>query len=824
MIAILALLSLLATLVGGPWLQVAQQSGPNGPGQQSPAGGGPAPQPAPTGLQMNARAGLDGIARVGAWVPVEVEFTNQGDDVEGEVQVRVEDARRQGVYGRAPTVYTLPVSLPPRSHKRLLMDVLFPSDTNQLKATLVSNGKELVTQDISVTRAALGDFICGVISRDPQAFDFLPSLDLNGPQRRVRLARLDPVEVPDRAQLLSSLDCLILSNAQSSSLRPEQLEALRVWVGAGGLLIAVGGPTWQKTLAPLPDDLLAAHPTELATVDRLDGLVELTGQAPTHPGPWLISRGRASGTVVAQQDGIPLIVGRKQGQGTIFYLAFDPSSQALGSWPGQPFIWRYLLAHASVDTGVGSTLARPYMRWGRLPRAALGDFDSLPEPDFNWAVWGLLLYALIIGPVCFLFLRRVDRPLLALLTVPGLALGTSALFVLLVAAEREGDLAATKATVIRGVGSLAFSRTYVSVFARHGGTFDVNVPPGGLLFGLYYPFPMRSYTDTPDWALRVAEGADVRVDSLTMNDGSLATFAVDQQFNLNGQVDTALVADHDQIVGTVTNHLGQPLRSAALLLDMQSVYPLGDLEPGESRTVSITLPERAAIGYGVPTGLASQIYPGWNAARPEDSSRRDLLESIFSSRYYAARMDMSGTTLVGWLAHNPTSLDVNGTPLASVEYTLFVSSIPVSFPDHYEGELRPSLLARQHLTVAPVGQQDFGSYTLAPGESVSLQFTLPDRPERLEVQSLTVNLEGQPSGQSTVLTNGVGHLSLFDWRAAAWRDWEAHFGGTRLDDPQRFISAGGDIRVKYTFDPPPNSNLTQIRLTRFDISGQVRAP
>jgi hypothetical protein len=257
---------------------------------------------------------------------------------------------------------------------------------------------------------------------------------------------------------------------------------------------------------------------------------------------------------------------------------------------------------------------------------------------------------------------------------------------------------------------------------------------------------------------------------------------------------------------------------------MQSVYPLGDLEPGESRTVSITLPERAAIGYGVPTGLASQIYPGWNAARPEDSSRRDLLESIFSSRYYAARMDMSGTTLVGWLAHNPTSLDVNGTPLASVEYTLFVSSIPVSFPDHYEGELRPSLLARQHLTVAPVGQQDFGSYTLAPGESVSLQFTLPDRPERLEVQSLTVNLEGQPSGQSTVLTNGVGHLSLFDWRAAAWRDWEAHFGGTRLDDPQRFISAGGDIRVKYTFDPPPNSNLTQIRLTRFDISGQVRAP
>ena len=76
--------------------------------------------------------------------------------------------------------------------------------------------------------------------------------------------------------------------------------------------------------------------------------------------------------MVAQQDGVPLVVGRKQGQGTVFYLAFDPTAPVLSSWAGQPYIWRYMLAHASVDTGVGSTLARPYMRWGRLPRAATG--------------------------------------------------------------------------------------------------------------------------------------------------------------------------------------------------------------------------------------------------------------------------------------------------------------------------------------------------------------------------------------------------------------------------------------------------------------------
>src|SRR5581483_6108550 len=451
---------------------------------------------------------------------------------------------------------------------------------------------------------------------------------------------------------------------------------------------------WQETLAPLPDDLLAVRPTELATISSLHGLVDLTGQSPTQPGPWLVSRGRASGTVVAQQDGIPLVVGRKQGQGTVFYLAFDPTAPVLSTWRGEPYIWRYLLAHASLDTGVGSTLARPYMRWGRLPRAALGDFESLPRPDFDWAIYGLLLYAFAVGPLSFLLLRRVGRPLVTVLVVPCLALLTGALFFALVSARRESDLAATKATVVRGVGGdLGFSRTYVSLFARQSGDFDLQAPPGGLLFALYYPFPMRSYTDTPDWALDVFEGAQPRVENLSLSDGALATFAVDQQVDLGGHVESALVADNEQIIGTITNRLGQRLRSAALMLDMQSVYPLGDLDPGASRPVSLPLPDHAAIGYGVPTGLASQLYPGWNATRSEDASRRDLLESIFSSRYYAARMDTSGLTLVGWLDTSPAALTVSGLQLASVDYTLFVSPLQVSLPESFEGEIQPSLMS-----------------------------------------------------------------------------------------------------------------------------------
>ncbi len=822
---------LLLSILGSPPFQVVPPDTGGGAGAGAPADTAPpidtAPPPvlvAPPGLQMTARAGLDGVARVGTWVPLEVEITNQGDDLQGEIQVRIEDARRQGVYGRAPTLYTLPVDLPHKSHKRLAMEILFPSTSNRPQVTLVSAGQPVIQQDVGMVRVALGDFLCGVLSRDPQTFDFLASLELTGPQRRVRLAHLAEAQMPERAQLLSSLDCLIVHNAQSVSLRPEQIEALRVWVGAGGLLVGVGGATWQKTLGPLPDDLLAVRPIELATLDSLHGLVDLTGQAPTEPGPWLVSRGRADGTVIAQQDGVPLIVGRKQGQGSVFYLAFDPTAPALAAWPGQAFVWRYLLAHASVDSGVGATLARPSQRWGRLPRAALSDFDSLPQPKFEWGVAGLALYAVAIGPLSFLALRRARRPLLALAGVPLVALLATALLVGIVNANRAGDLAVTRATVMRSVGGeLAYSRSYVSVYARRAGTYTLQAPPGGLMFGLYYPFPMRSYTDTPEWALNVAEGFEPRVRDLELTHGSLATFAIDQQLNLGGRLDAELVADGDQVVGTVTNRFGQRMRSVVLLLDLQVVYPLGDLEPGETRSVALDVPQIASLGYGVPNGLASQIYPGWTAARSEDSSRRDLLESIFTSRYYALRMDMSGLSVVGWLERSPAELSASGVRISSVDHTLFVSALPLTLAEDYEGYLPPSLLARQHLTVAPVGQQDFGSYTLASGESVSVQFSLPMRRDRVDVQSLTVNLEAQSTTNLDGPLTSMGHLSFFDWPTATWRDWEAHFGETRVDLPDRFISAAGDIRVRYTFQPPDGSNVSQIRLNRFDVSGQVRA-
>src|SRR3982075_763358 len=380
------------------------------------AASAPGDQEAPTAgsVRMDVRAGFDGAGRVGGWVPLDVQLVNEGSELKAQVGVVVDQPGGRSTYSYVPTTFSLPVVLPRLSNRQFTMEVTLPNATNnRLTARLVrAPGGELITeQDISMTRVPLGDYFCGVLARNPSTYDFLAALDLPPPIRRARTAPLDPSSIPERAQLLGSFDCLIIDNAATAQLRPEQLEAIQVWVGTGGLLIEVGGATWQSTLAPLPPDLLPVEPSGLTNVQSLSALGDFMGTPLDIAGPWLVSNSRPrtdrGARVVASQDGVPLIVASKRGDGTLIYLAFEPTSRNFRQWTGNDALWRYLITHAAVDNGVGSALVRPYLRWGgRAPRLSMADFSTHPKPTLDW-FWALVsVYGVGLGASLFVFGRR----------------------------------------------------------------------------------------------------------------------------------------------------------------------------------------------------------------------------------------------------------------------------------------------------------------------------------------------------------------------------------------------------------------------------------
>ena len=786
----------------------------------------PPPTSAQSSAQMTVRAGFDGIGKVGGWMPIEIEIRNDGPDIDGEIQILVTDTTAsRGTYTRAPTLYTTPAVLPRRSHKRLTLEAELRASGQRIQARLLDGGAVVSEQDVQLARVAAGDLLCGVLSRSGSAFDFLPSLELPPPLRRARIAHLEIADLPSRPQLLASLDCLIFDNISTVAMLQGQKDALNAWVSGGGLLVVIGGPTWQRTVSALPPELLPVKMTGLASLDSLSALGEFGREPTADGGSWLVSQATVTdGNAVLEQDGVPIIVAARRGSGTVMYLAVDPTTEPLRSWSGAPSLWRYVLAHGAGGVGQTSSVSSSFTGWGRPPRNALVDISSLDAPSPRWLIGVLVLYAIVVGPLNYLLMRRIGRPGWSIVTIPMITLVAAIGTFTIASSGRESSFILNKVSLLRGgPQGTAYGRTYTSVLARQPGSYTIKAGETSLITGMYFPFPRDPNVEGQGWALRVEGGPSPAVSGLQLAGSTLGTFVVDSQTTLPGRLESDLRIEGRQLVGTVTNALGAPLYDAALILDYQ-VTRIGDLKPGETRELTVNLQPAATAGYGPPTSFSSLLYPAVNVARRQnDTARRDILDSVFGSGFNFSRLELSGPTVIGWLDASAVALEVRDTRPAQVENTLFVSPLPIGLAKGYEGELPAPVVARRQLGAATLNRQQFGSYDLSNGESIALQFSLPVSNGRFLTDGLYVNIDGRFRGVSAAAA-ALGEVALYNWRSGEWEDRIVGFGRNLVKDPAPYLSATGDVRVRYTFKPAPDSGVTGVSFTRFDVtaSGLMR--
>ena len=90
------------------------------------------------------------------------------------------------------------------------------------------------------------------------------------------------------------LDRIVWQDVDADRLTPEQLDALRGWVAAGGRLVIAGGTAGPRSLAAFPDTLLPYRPTATTDVPPA-ALSGLLGAIPDDGhGPAGARRGRSA--------------------------------------------------------------------------------------------------------------------------------------------------------------------------------------------------------------------------------------------------------------------------------------------------------------------------------------------------------------------------------------------------------------------------------------------------------------------------------------------------------------------------------------------------
>ena len=535
---------------------------------------GPAAHPvaAAGSVTLEARGLLAGHGRVGSWMAIAVTVANDGPGLTGELRLN------GGAQGR--TRFGLPVDLPTGSRKSLELYAQPPAFGQFIDVSLVTAAGTAATARVTYSVPDNTQLVVGVLAEKPApvvaALRLPPSV--NGTPAVI--VPLTVADLPGRVEAWDPIDRLVWQDTDSSTLRPDQLAAMRGWLAGGGRLTIVGGTSGAGSLAKL-DDLLPYRP--LATTDispkALQDLVgTMTTTVQTIPA-MTADRGAVHGRILAASGDQVVAAEAVFGSGAVTLLGVDPTGDWLARTPASDAVWNRIVAPRSFSSqlvmGDDSQLLN-----------AVNTLPSLALPPIGGLLLLLAGYILLVGPLNYFLLRRLDRREWAWITMPLLVVGFAVAAYVYGSTLRGGQVIINSVAIVRGAPdtTVATATAYVGVFSPTRETYQLEVPGGALLSPPTSGDLVMSFDGTQNaGALDILQGDTARVRDLAVGYGSLR--AVRAEVPVAGPLISAeLRLEGDHLKGTVTNKSSMTLEKPALVLG-GSVAVLADLAPGASAAV-----------------------------------------------------------------------------------------------------------------------------------------------------------------------------------------------------------------------------------------------
>ncbi len=758
------------------------------------------------GFSMTAHALLQGHVRTGSWFAVAVDLENTGPTVTGELRIN------GGTDSR--TRFGTPVELATGSRKQYVLYAQPPSFGGSMTVQLVSGPTVVAQAKVAIALHDQLQLVVGVVSENPAKIvgelDLLPSQNMTQPT----IIPLSPADLPERIQAWSALDRLVWQDADASQLAPGQLAALRTWVAGGGRLVIIGGTAGADVLTGFPDDLLPYRPSGTLDIDP-SVLRPLLGAIPPGATPLAAYAGElVAGRALATSGDRVVAADRRVGAGSVTLLGFDPTTSwiAAGDSIDVP-LWRRLLPARTggiVSLSDDSTIV-----------SAVSNLPSLALPPIGGLLVLLFGYILLVGPVNYLVLRRLDRREWAWITVPALiAVFTVGAFGI-GAVLRGSDVIVHEVAIVRGAAGTdqATVQSYLGIFSPSRATFQVRVPGDTLLSA-----PMNGDifgTGTPA-ALDVLEGDPSRIRDLSVGFGSMRT--VRAEGGATGPlVEGDLRLEDGRILGTVTNRSSRVLLAPAVVLGSSAVQ-LVDLAPGASAEVDLAVTSNLVNQTSLSDKVVGQV--NWNglAMSEEDQRRivrRSVIDQISVDPMTGLPLSMAGDSamLVAWGLDPVVPVEIEGQQVRREANILYQVPLPLT--------VRGTTTFRNDLLRSTVVEANANGYGKDPW-TINLgtgDVRIAYRPIAFEgtfdAATVTIALTsgGDPSMPAgvpvplkeavrcdpgsagcAIARDGLPELDVLDVRTGAWVQFEHLRQGVAyaLSDAARWVDpSSGELQVRF---------------------------
>jgi hypothetical protein len=459
--------------------------------------------------------------RMNAWVPITVYITGAGVAGVGQLQLAVASGSSRALYTRRVPLHEGPLdevvgftvllrdqdvmsmmrNVAPEMHLQLLMDgrklaektVVLPIPVQQetfnvLALTRDGAGFNLLTQKKlglvhrHFNPSNINSYRFGGMSTPTSTTHGSPEIN---PDASLQVLYTAPRALPTTGQGYDMIDAVILADQPLESLTEDQIAALHDYVLAGGLLIISGGSDVSRLKSQAIADLLPIDPAPAQTVASLPDLqARYNSPLPMAQGVALTEGPLKPGAEAIFPAGSqnPLIVGKSFGLGTVVFTRFDLLAPEIRGWQAAPSFLRDLLRSGSVEVSAQRMLrVRANGQGGAsqpLADALAGPLAS-NTPAFLTIALFIGTYLVLLIPLNYLILKRLDRRELTWITAPAIILGFTVVSYVMALSFKGGALSAHRAVAIETSAGSDQAAGYgvMTVYSPRRSTYDISFGP-----------------------------------------------------------------------------------------------------------------------------------------------------------------------------------------------------------------------------------------------------------------------------------------------------------------------------------------------------------
>lgn len=792
------------------------------------------------GLTMTSQVLLGGHTRLGSWAAISVDIVNDGPAVSGELRLT------GGSQGR--TRYAAPVDLPTGSHIQKTLYAQPGVFRSTFEIELVASDGTVVTKNsLKVVNHDAWSPLVAVVAERPQGLvpGVTAAMNANPQVQASAVITLAPADLPERVEAWGALDRLVWQDVPVAQLSTGQLDALRGWVAGGGRLVLLGGTSGTGVFAGLREDLLPFRPT--ATVDlTTDELTSFLGPLPDGATALpalagILVRGRP----LARAGDLVSAALMDYGRGSVTLIGFDPATTWVSTSRVGAVLWRLALP---VTTGYGAVNPGILSDDSQLVQA-LYFLPTLDLPPIDTLVVLLILYTLLIGPLNYLVLKRLDRREWAWITMPALVLVFSVASYGLGLTLHGTDTIVNELSIVRGTAGTDAGRAQVffGVFSPSRRSFDVEVKGPALVTST-----ISEYQQTISQAgLDVVQGESARVRGLEVSVADLRAFRGELAV-VAPLIEADLRLEGASVRGTVTNRSGRTLERPAVVIG-STVVRLNDLADGQSAQVTARL---GGNPYG--PSLGEQLF-GSASYQPGAARsiyvRRAMIEQLTqgSNKFASSFSGGERPLLVAWGSDPVVPVSLGSERPQQVADTLYLVNLPLRASGTVV--LAEPLIGRQIVESDAAWASDEGfAFSLGEG-SMTVRYQAIPLDGDLRVTKLVLAMleggnfavprpvpdplppvppdvapppaaggadaaggaaaggggqpgvgggQGAPAAVAKPGLQGVPTIELFDRDSGTWVAFEQLAMGqsAEIAEPQRFVDASGGLLVRFGYDDP----------------------